>query len=126
MTILDDLVRGDTRSITISGLTDEEGIPTVFGATDVVTFTMKRRHNQTDVEALIQKSSLDGGIIVFVATDIAVITLVPDDFADFPFRDVRYVWDVQVALATDPPTVVTVASGEGVVVADATLTVSVP
>jgi hypothetical protein len=128
MTILADLVRGDTRSITVSGLVDENGLPTTFGPTDVVTFTMKKKVSQSDAEALIQKTSEDDGGVVFVdGTDTATITITSEDWDAFPNRDVRYVWDVQIARnATDPPTVVTIAAGEGVVVADTTLTVEIP
>lgn len=122
MTTLDDLVRGDTRTLTISGLTDSAGDPATFGGTDVIVFTAKRHAGLADADALITKTSADSGITIDGGT--ATVTILPADFVGLegPF-DVFYVWDVQVQIGGDPLQVVTLDSGTGKIVQDVTVTV---
>lgn len=117
------LVRGDTRTLYVTGLLDEDGNPTTFGADDSVRFTAKRHVWHTDAQALIVKSS-DAGEITFVAgEDHADILIVPADLPTAQQADVPIVWDVQLCVAGDVTDVRTIASGTGKITADSTLTV---
>jgi hypothetical protein len=111
------IVRGDSRDLLISGLVDQNLNPTTFAPTDVIRFTMKR-HRAAD--ALIEKTSDDGGITFTPATDEATIHLYPSDFDAFPDRDLPFWWDVELVSVDVPTRTVTIAYGTGTVFADVT------
>lgn len=122
-TRLDNLVRGDIRTITVSGLLDAAGDPAILNSSDILRFTMKRSEYDPDSRALMVKtSSVSPGGISFVAgTDTATITINP---ADWPveYGDIDYVWDLQIAIGGVTTNVRTLASGTGRIVGDVTIT----
>jgi hypothetical protein len=82
------MMRGDTRSLTVTVL-DDDGDP--YDLTGVgVQFT---------VDALFDKSVGDGVAVATPASGVAVVTVNPVDTADAPDRRRAYRYDVQLTLA---------------------------
>lgn len=115
------LVRGDGRTLAISGLSDENGSPAVFDVNDIVIFTIKADYAHTAAEALIVKTTQGGGITLSIGGSTATIAIVPADWDSLFLRgDLPFVWDLQLDRDGDPTMRTTLDSGDGVVTADVT------
>lgn len=123
-TVLDDLVRGDGRTLTINNLTDSDGNPASLQAGDVLWFTAKRYLVDADLDALIAVNSTAGQIVFTAGASTATVTLHEDDFPATLGADTAYVWDVQLLRTgeTDPRTL---ARGTGTLLADVTIETAV-
>lgn len=124
MTVLDDLVRGDRRTINVSNLRDDTGAPVTFGVGDVLRFTAKYNVKHDDTAAIFTKTSTGspGGIAITVGTGNASITINPADLPTTP-TTINYVWDLQMVIGGNNTNVRTLASGTGRVVNDVSQTV---
>lgn len=111
-----ELTRGDAEDIEVDDLTDENGDPTTFGASDVLIWSAK--HHYGDTAVLLQKTSEDGGIDIDVGQDSATIHIVPDDWEFALAADLDFVWDLQWLSGGDPDTAQTIASGDGLIHVD--------
>lgn len=115
------LIRGDRRTLAISGLIDAFGLPAAFGPSDVLTWTAKADHADSAGEALIVKSSATGGIVFVPGGSTATVTITAADWTNIQLRaDLRYVWDLQLLVGGDPDQAVTLTEGTGIIRADVT------
>lgn len=118
-----ELRRGDRKTLALSGLVDGDGASASFASDDVVRWTAKRYAGQPDSAALFRKTSaLDGGITADIGSDTATISIIGTDWNDLSITsDLRFVWDLQIALGGDEDQIVTLATGEGIILADVTV-----
>lgn len=107
--------RGDTIKVRVT--VQRDGAPVnLTGA--LFWLTAKRWMHQSDADALIQKSSAGGAVVVAApATGVAIITINPDDTAGFT-DSLQLHCDVQ--MVEQNGTVSTVALGTLTVLADVT------
>lgn len=120
-TVLDDLTHGDEETLAISGLTDDDGNPATFGASDVLRWTAKSRRTDDDVDALIAKSSADD-IAFTVGGSDATVSIFPADYPDFTTERLSYFWDLQLARGGSSTDIRTLARGTGRIIRDVTRT----
>lgn len=122
-----ELRRGDRKTIAISDLVDGDGASAAFTDEDILRWTAKRYVGQPDSAALFTKTSEDGGIIVDVGSDTATIVITATDWDALPVsNDLRFAWDLQLALAGDEDQIVTIASGEGLIRSDVSVASGAP
>jgi hypothetical protein len=120
MTDLDDIVRGDRRTINVTNLVDENGAAASFTGSDIIRWTAKHSVTDDDADAIIAKSSSTGGISFTPGQDNASITILPTDFSTTVTGITRYFWDLQVAIGGSALNVRTLASGTGKILGDIT------
>lgn len=115
------LRRGDSRTLTISNLTDEDGNPTIFLAGDVVRFTLKRKYEDPDEEAIISKTSATGGVTFVIGSDSGTVLIAASDWDAFVVvpRPVNAVFDLELTRGT---AVTTLDAGDVLIRPDATQT----
>jgi hypothetical protein len=141
MTILAPITRGDRRKIYITALVDAAGDATTFGGDDIVRWTAKHYHSDSDLDAVFAKSStaeidddefdfevtkhdpaievdIDGETVLVAAT----VLITPADFDGIEPDDAELVWDAQCAIEGDAAHVVTVDGGTVPLAADVSLT----
>lgn len=115
------LTRGDRATIAISDLVDGNCVPAVFGAGDVVRWTAKADLADTTAEALLAKTSADGGVTIALGGSTATVNIVPADWTALQLRgDLKFVWDLQLEVGGNPAQIVTLAEGDGLIRADVT------
>lgn len=93
------MTRGDTKQIPFV-VYDSDGSPMDLGQLDSITFTVKSRRTDPDVDALIVKD-LSAGIAINSALDgTATITILPTDTSGLTGTRRGLVWDIQVVSYT--------------------------
>lgn len=113
------MIRGDTFSFSAT-VTDSNGVVNLTGKSLI--FTLKTAYSDADVNAIAQKKSSTGGIVITDAPNgLATITLLPADTRTLGDEFQVLVWDLQLI---DGSNVYTVASGRMEVTPDVTISVS--
>lgn len=116
-----EMVRGDQRDVIVPVVTVSG---TTTSAADItgkrVIMTAKWEYDDTDAEAVFQKTTGGGGIVVATATNgTATVTIDSTDTSDLPPSVVKLFWDVQVD--DNPGAPVTVDRGILTVYPDVTI-----
>jgi hypothetical protein len=75
------LRRGDSRTLNISNLRQSNGVGASFQAGDVLRFTLKFRASDADEEALIRKTSVDGGVTFAIGGQTGTVNITAADWA---------------------------------------------
>jgi hypothetical protein len=97
--------RGDTVEIFIS-LTDVEGLEQIDVTGMMIWFTLKRSPDDTDLQALLQKNTSTGGVIITnTALGQAKVILSAEETSAIPAPSI-YLYDVQVKDASGKVTTV--------------------
>jgi hypothetical protein len=114
-----ELRRGEKADILISGLLDPIGAPAVFAVGDTILFTAKADLGHADSEALLAKTTADGGITIALGGATATVHVLAADWVDVRLNaDQSFHWDLELLPAGVAADRVTLASGDGVVIAD--------
>ena len=87
------ITRGDNASLMLTIL-DNLGAPVVLTAA-VIKFTAKQSIRHTDAQAIINKTTINGGIVLGDSDGEATISILPSDTAVLT-RDTDLVWDVEI------------------------------
>ncbi len=117
-TLLDDITRGDERTIELTDLRDEDLNPAAFQLGDVLRWTAKRHANDTTF--LFDKSTGGNGITFTAGTSAAEIALAPADYPASVPRRLVYHWDLQYLPGGDTSKARTIAYGSGAITRDIT------
>jgi hypothetical protein len=99
------LRRGDTRTLDITDLRTSAGDPAQFQGGDVLKWTLKRSYGQADTDAMISKTSADGGITFSVGGDSGSVLIASDDWVNVTVdRVLTCVADLQLVSAGEETT----------------------
>lgn len=106
---------GDATTVPLTNLRDAAGNPAVFVDGDVLLFTAKKHIASPAAEALLTKSSVDGGISINIGTDNALLNIFTTDWTFALRHDLEFVWDIKFLPGGDASQRTTIATGTGTI-----------